>query len=138
MTSFDMFNNRVPFGLLSEEEQKALKKWKGDLEVYCSDGNWSKIHNLIWHYNSTYRAKPLPIIKPSINWDHVSKEYNWLAVDGDGTAFLHKNKPYLAERRWTHNISGAAGVRTFSSYSRGNAPWQDSLVQRPVKDEDVI
>lgn len=134
MTSFDIFTNRVPFGLLSEEEQKALKRWEGGWEYFRSNGTWEILPNPGWYKHYVYRAKPIPIIKPSINWDHVSTEYNWLAVDSDGDAFLYKNKPYMADRGWSYNITRAASVRAFSSYSRGNVPWQDSLVGRPVKE----
>ena len=53
--------------------------WQGDREPMW---NWA---------NSIYRVKEPT--KPSINWDEVSEEYNWLACDKNGVGNLFETQP---------------------------------------------
>lgn len=70
------------------------------------------------------------MIKPSINWDHVSPSFHFLAVDEDGTPWLYKKEPSVWNNRW---VSGA-GLRadTLSSLIiPDNLDWKQSLIKRP-------
>lgn len=71
--------------------------------------------------------------KPSINWDHVSKEYNYLAQDENGSLWLYKEKPranVYSDGCWasSHLFNSAD---TIASATPGDCDWQDSLVTRP-------
>lgn len=57
----DMSDNRVPFGLLTEEEQKALKGWDGVIAAYQTTGNWINTLSPRWGTAITYRTVPKPI-----------------------------------------------------------------------------
>jgi hypothetical protein len=57
----DMTNNRVPYGLLTDEEAIALREHEkagGEFECYCF-GDWSKCGPL-WSNEGIYRTLPLP------------------------------------------------------------------------------
>ena len=95
--------------------------------VQCSNGvepewNWK------WY---DYRVKP---DKPSINWDHVSKKYNYLAVSQFG-AFLFRYKPDYCDGAWIgHDPFEGVSAEGFESLvlPKGNN-YKDSLVQRVQK-----
>lgn len=82
-----------------------------------------------WWDDVTFRqAKPEPT-KPSINWSHVSDEYNWLAQEESGTAVLHSTKPTKLATLWYSPC--ASNAKPFRSYIPGTCDWEDSLVMRP-------
>lgn len=68
---------------------------------------------------------------PSINWDHVSPEYKWLAVDCNTVPCLYKEKPVLSMYSWTAAYSFGLTCGHFASYAPGTCDWKDSLVRRP-------
>lgn len=84
-----------------------------------------------------YRVKPEIIEKPSINWDHVSDEFNYLTVDRQGdikSAWLYENKPHYSNRGfgWVENTGGIVELAfVFEDVYPGNCDPQDSLVCRP-------
>lgn len=49
----------MPFGLLTPEQQQALRDHDGGLEGFLGDG-WAVCAVPSWHPTSTYRAKPKP------------------------------------------------------------------------------
>ena len=59
--TFDPTINRIPFGLLSEDEQTALIHWPHGWEYYW-DG-WCPIQYPEWVSDSVYRGKPAPVVK---------------------------------------------------------------------------
>ncbi len=137
----DIYNNKIPFGLLSQEEQEELNAHQGDFNYwsYCTY-EWKKLPSRpVWCFEVVYRAvKPIPT-KPSINWDHVSEEYNWLARDNDGVGYLYPRKPISYEYSGSWREGGMAlRARSFSSYQPGNCEWKDSLVRRPTPDESLM
>lgn len=71
-----------------------------------------------------------PKTKPSINWDHVSPEWQWLAVDACQEAYMYDEKPILGPVSWTGDCDYKE-ADAFASYSRGTCDWKDSLVERP-------
>ena len=74
------------------------------------------------------------ITKPSINWDHVDRRYNYLAEDPCGSASLYEEKPFIALTSW--GIQGGEAVEAFmfASYEKGTCNWKESLVKRPEGD----
>lgn len=71
------------------------------------------------------------IIPDSINWDHVSSEFNYMARDKNDEVYLYGNKPELSSVTWTSIDSSVRFADVFKSYKRGTASWDTSLVKRP-------
>jgi hypothetical protein len=115
-----------------EERAELFEYWfqGGDVEFYCQHHDRWTLGEPLWVPSFAYRKA---LTKPSINWDHVSDEYNWLAVDEDGKAFLHNKKPEQDSYGW-YAVGGKYRLAdSFSSYKPGTCDWKDSLVQRPDK-----
>ena len=72
------------------------------------------------------------VTKPSIDWEHVHKDFKFLAKDIDGNAFLYWEKPVLVlSGGWQTTQGDCAEAHQFASYTSGTCDWQDSLVERP-------
>ena len=69
-------------------------------------------------------------VKPSIDWSHVSPEYNYLAQDENGDGYLCSKNPHRMNTAWTME-SPYIRATTFTSYEPGGCDWKDSLVKRP-------
>ena len=113
----------------SEDAYPVEVKFDNDLSTsYTRDGK------LIADVNVTLFPYPVEIVKattkPSIDWSHVSPEYNYLVQDSDGEGYLCGKKPTHVKSGWfaeSVNISAS----TFTSYTPGTCDWKDSLVKRP-------
>ena len=95
---------------------------------YTADGNYHHTGNITLFLHPVEIVKA--IIKPSIDWSHVSPEYGYLFQDSDGEGYLCHDKPSRIESGWnteSHYIS----ADVFTSYVPGNCDWEDSLVKRP-------
>lgn len=122
-----------PFGLLDKETQKALKNSheRGlEIEIYL-EGEWRFSVNPLWSLHITYRAKPTPPTKPSIDWTHVAPLYRFLARDGDGRTYLHARFPIYSGFRWSPERGLAINATAFASLRPGTCAPEDSLVVRP-------
>ena len=130
--TFNPTENRIPFGLLTKEEQEALKAWPHGWEAYIGP-NWDPVLKPSWTHYIAYRGKPAPLVPDYINWDHVAPQFICMARDqGAPTAFLCEKPLLKGEYLW--RIVGAykyldAGV--FASYRKGTVSWDQSLVWRP-------
>lgn len=128
----DLTKITTPFGLLDPETQKALRDWPHGVEVWCG-GMWQIIQSSPVNPDFTYRARPAPLTKPSIDWSHIAPEWKWLAVDGDGKAAIYTHEPYKGKTMWDYPGYGSCiyvgGL--FASYTPGTCDWTESLVQRP-------
>lgn len=62
MTDFDPTTNRIPFRLLTTEEQAILKAWPHGWQIFDLDG-WLDIPKPLWMPNLIYRGKPAPEVK---------------------------------------------------------------------------
>lgn len=58
--SFDPTTNRIPYGLLTPEEQATLKAWPHGWEVSMRDHMWGEIKTPNWISSTIYRGKPAP------------------------------------------------------------------------------
>ena len=71
------------------------------------------------------------ITKPSIDWSHVSEDFQWLAMDSRGLHHLFAEKPKPISEKWmTHALYIYA--KHFASFTPGTCNWEDSLVKRPA------
>jgi hypothetical protein len=69
---FDPTKNRVPYGLLTPEEQGALKAQPHGWEFYSSAGQWNDIAIPFWADCAVYRGKPAPVV--TSKWFNVYPE----------------------------------------------------------------
>ena len=73
MTDFDLTTNRVPWGLLTDEEQAALKAWPHGWEFFATNWEWDTSHRPDWYSDVIYRAKPAPLPKPQSPDDRIAE-----------------------------------------------------------------
>ena len=66
--------NRIPWGLLTEDERAALQACEHGWEWYTS-GKWETCANPAWRSIFTYRAKPAP--KRIVMWLHYDDEFGF-------------------------------------------------------------
>ena len=107
----------------------SLSDFSNSLSVdYTSDGKYYVGGNV------TLFPHPVEVVKvatkPSIDWNHVSPEYNYLAQDSNGQGYLCGKNPSRHIFAWVMN-SPYTRATTFTSYVPGTCDWQDSLVKRP-------
>ena len=151
-----LVENTTAYGLLSKEMQDAFAESAGPIEVYTKLGAWTEVvktyagHRIggdgIWKQGSVFKLLPnrvyrlvtKPVVKPSIDWSQIDPKFQYLAVDGDGDAFIYEAKPtYQAwggktEGIWIENGGDEARVNFMSSYKPGNnCPSKGALVKRP-------
>jgi len=63
MSDFDPTTNRIPFGLLSEDEQTALIHWPHGWQYYDPDFEyWAESKGDIWCSSFVYRGKAAPVV----------------------------------------------------------------------------
>ena len=113
----------------SEGTYPVVALFKGTrLAAYTSDGKYSVDGNVPLFPHPVEVVKS--VAKPSINWSHVSPEYNHLAQDASGAGFLYCEEPYRMNTTWGLE-SPYIRASTFTSYVPGTCDWTDSLVKRP-------
>ena len=103
-------------------------KFNDFIIAYTSDGKYHEAGNV------TLFPYPIEITKattkPSIEWSHVSEEFQYLAMDADGRCWLWVTKPAPFQEQWCGD-SLAVKAENFSSSIPGTCDWKDSLVERP-------
>ena len=96
--------------------------------IYTRDGKYG--------VDSSITLFPYPIeitkaaVKPSIDWNHVSEDFQWLAMDSGGLHHLFSEEPELISTEWTTHALYIYAEH-FASFTPGSCDWQDSLVKRP-------
>jgi len=134
----DMTNNRVPYGLLTDEEKAALhehEKAGGKVE-YWTGAMWyeAQPHPT---FGCVYRAVPLPKTQDVIAWDRLPEWVEWVARDGyeeDNRVYGYSSNPYpysdqhglwmsQGERRRIDDFPGIVQI--------GTCDWKDSKQRRP-------
>ncbi len=131
---FDIYSNRVPFGLLSPDEQKALQDCGGPVEVFSPDGWWSPdMPNFSRHL--AYRAvrpAPTPLV---VDWSMIAPEYRFAAKDKEtGSAFVYDEQPvwYAKDEAWDSMGAGRILDHIIGAVqSWGTCDPKDSLIKRP-------
>jgi hypothetical protein len=134
--TIDMTNNRVSYGLLTDEEKAALHEhWEagGVVEYYC-EGVWFQ-YAPSWLYNVIYRTVPLPKTQDVIAWDRLPDWAEWVARDEiDGAIHAYDaNEPWLTAEggvwltSWDYRrIDDFPGIVQI-----GTCDWTDSKQRRP-------
>ena len=115
----------------TEEIYPVFVKFKNYDELHISYTMEGKFHN---QGNITLFPYPVEVVKavtkPSIDWSHVSKDFQYLAMDSDGRCWLWETKPAPFQEQWFGG-SSAVKAENFSSFISGTCDWEDSLVKRP-------
>ena len=114
----------------TEETYPVFVKFQNydELHSYTMEG---KFHN---QGNITLFPYPVEVVKavtkPSIDWNHVSEDFKYLAMDEDGECYLYTAKPRQGEWQWATNLPCTPAFH-FASFTSGTCDWKDSLVERP-------
>ena len=96
--------------------------------IYTGDGKYCADSSIVLF--------PYPIeitkaaVKPSIDWSHVSEEFQYLTMDEEGLHYLFAEKPDPIAVEWTTHALYIYAEH-FASFSAGTCHWRDSLVKRP-------
>jgi hypothetical protein len=136
----DMTNNRVPYGLLTDEEKAALhehEKHAGAFKVFLGeDACWAGVLNPTWNRERVYRTVPLPKTQDVIAWDRLPKEAEWTARDAWGAVRFYEQgdtvEINVVAGEWDSYISGRR-IDDFPGIvvQIGTVDWQDSKQRRP-------
>jgi len=129
----DMTNNRVPYGLLTDEEQAALhehEKAGGEFEYWACNG-WEQTKPT-WFYNITYRPLPLPKTQDVIAWDRLPEWAEWVARDDDEEVLAHQYEPCSGDTQWFGHCGRRLRIDDFPGIVQiGTCDWKDSKQRRP-------
>ena len=105
-----------------------VRRNNGRTCVYTSDGKYCADSNV------TLFPYPVEIVKavtkPSIDWSHVSEDFQYLAMDSGGLHHLFAEKPEPIVVEWTTHALYIYAEH-FASLIPGTCDWRDSLVKRP-------
>jgi hypothetical protein len=133
--TFDIYTNRVPFGLLDAEEQAALKAHPGPWEYYTVCSGWTRSHGPVWYEGNAYRAVRAPEeplwIAPEV-WAVLDRKWQWAARDENGVITIFDTKPILYETGWD-TCNDLLDVSAFAPHliRPGTVAWDKSLISRP-------
>jgi hypothetical protein len=130
--TIDMTNNRVPYGLLTDEEKAALHDHQedGKFERYSPAGCrwWRCIPE--WSDESIYRTVPLPKTQDVIAWEKLPEWVEWVARNQSGAIYGSVVEPQLDSFHvWSdrdRRIDDFPGIVQI-----GTCDWTESKQRRP-------
>jgi len=131
----DMTNNRVPYGLLTDEEKAALHEHEkaGGVIEFTYFHHWSPISKPTWGSQTIYRTVPLPAkTQDVIAWDRLPDWVEWVARNKDGTVWCFQFDPEDRSGVWLsrskyRRIDDFPGIVV----QIGTCDWKDSKQRRP-------
>jgi hypothetical protein len=136
--TIDMTNNRVPYGLLTDEEKAALhehEKAGGSLKFIDPSYEvvgWSDIHHPVWEDHVAYRTVPLPLTQDVIAWARLPDWVEWVARDIAGGVFGYEFEPKGRDEKWLA-MSRYRRIDDFPGIVQvGTCDWKDSKQRRPT------
>jgi hypothetical protein len=133
--TIDMSNNRVPYGLLTDEEAIALHEHEkaGGSFLYTLAGDcWVDIgRKATWNKSGIYRTVPLPKTQDVIAWDRLPDWVEWVARDIDGKVFMYDAPPDLRGDEWVSRFAVQGPINDFPGIvSLGTVDWRNSKQRR--------
>ena len=124
----NMTNNRVPYGLLTDEEKAALhdhEKAGGEFEIHAGT-SWWPVGNTPWHHKLILRTVPLPKTQDVIAWEKLPEWVEWVARNNSGEVWA-----YDAERFYSYN-GRRIRIDDFPGLVQiGTCDWKESKQRRP-------
>jgi hypothetical protein len=130
----DMTNNRVPYGLLTDEEKAALHEhWRNDGKFeYTYGEKWNEVEAPSWGFASVYRTVPLPKTQDVIAWDRLPAWVQWVARDEDGEVCAYDEAPQCYVNDWMFDGSECTRIDYWPEIVQiGTCDWRDSKQRRP-------
>jgi hypothetical protein len=135
---FDIYTNRIPFGLLTGDERAALKAHPGPWEYWSKARQWIPCGAPYWFNGDLYRAvKPAPEplwIAPEV-WAVLDKQWQWAARDKTGMIYSHGGFPTKSYHGWENSGDDylPLSLNYFAPHlvRPGTVAWDQSLIQRP-------
>ena len=116
----------------TEETYPVFVKFQNYDELHISYTLEGKFHS---QGNITLFPYPVEVVKavtkPSIDWSHVSEDFNYLAQDSNGDGYLCGKNPHRMAYAWSMETPYIRAT-AFSSYVPGTCDWEESLVKRPT------
>lgn len=98
--------NRIPWGLLTEDEQAALQACEHGWEGYAySRGTWLDTISDTWARTTIYRAKPAP--KRVVTWHNVYPDFVDGGYDSKRAAYIHTLCKCICVYRIERNEDGS-------------------------------
>jgi hypothetical protein len=132
----DMTNNRVPYGLLTDEERGALhehKKADGEFLFKAPNrGLWQSVCGPWWCVDYVYRTVPLPLTQDVIAWDKLPDWVECVARDKDGWVWCYRLEPEACTGVWSSPTEMQRRIDDFPGIVQiGTVDWKDSKQRRP-------
>jgi hypothetical protein len=145
--TIDMTNNRVPYGLLTDEEKAALhdhEKAGGKFE-YWTGVMWYGAQPHPTLTRRIYRTVPLPAqhseqsslkTQDVIAWDRLPDWAQWVARDEGGDVWAYDEEPECSDDEyrgcgWMFESSGLRIDDWPGIVQIGTADWRESKQRRP-------
>jgi hypothetical protein len=130
----DMTQNRVPYGLLTDEETAALlahEKAGGEFKCYC-EGVWSKC-DPSWSTEGIYRTVPLPKTQDVIAWEKLPDWVQWVVRDKRGDVWACDADVWACDADRFHSYNGRRiRIDDWPGIVQiGTGDWTDSKQRRP-------
>jgi len=135
--TIDMTNNRVPYGLLTDEEKAALhehEKAGGVFKVsYEAHLVWAIIPKPTWKSFNIYRTVPLPKTQDVIAWEKLPDWVEWVARDESGKVHCSDVEATTCGGHWMYRLpTDVRRVDDFPGIVQiGTVDWKDSKQRRP-------
>jgi hypothetical protein len=131
----DMTNNRVLYGLLTDEEKAALhehEKAGGAFEVTFHGKFWEETTQLHHFNDCIYRTVPLPLTQDIIAWDRLPDWVECVARDKDGWVWCYRLEPEACTGVWSSPTEMQRRIDDFPGIVQiGTCDWKDSKQRRP-------
>jgi hypothetical protein len=132
----DMTNNRVPYGLLTDEEKAALHEHeKGGgkfLFTVGGDPDWEPLSSPNWLDNIIYRTVPLPKTQDVIAWDRLPEWVAYVARDMDGSVWCFGAESEVCTGVWSSSTENFRRIDDFPGLVQiGTVDWTESKQRRP-------
>jgi hypothetical protein len=127
----DMTNNRVPYGLLRDEEKAALReheKHAGAFKVFLGEDAWAGVLNPTWNRERVYRTVPLLAkTQDVIAWEKLPDWVEWVARDKRGDVWACDADRFYSYNGRRIRIDDFPGIVV----QIGTVDWSESKQRRP-------
>jgi hypothetical protein len=132
----DMTNNRVAYGLLTDEEKTALHEHEtagGDFLVTTLGSPWFIKTSKGFTHDAIYRTVPLPAkTQDVIAWEKLPEWVEWVARDVNGWVWCYRLEPDGGDGVWSSSNKMQRRIDDFPGIVQiGTCDWKDSKQRRP-------